>query len=212
VKDKDKIKLIFRRKQMIIGLTGGIASGKSTVSKILSEMGIRVVDADLIAREVMDSKDVVDKIVEEFGEEILNKNGKLDRTKLREIAFSSKERVKLLNSIVHPSVISRFEDEKKKSMITGEMLVFDIPLLYEAKMENLCNMVIVVYVDRETQIKRVMERDGSSRENAENIIENQMPLSEKLARSDIRIKNDGTIGELKEKIRDIFSKIEMEKF
>ncbi len=197
---------------MIIGLTGGIASGKSTVSKILSEMGIRVVDADLIAREVMDSKDVVDKIVEEFGEEILNKNGKLDRTKLREIAFSSKERVKLLNSIVHPSVISRFEDEKKKSMITGEMLVFDIPLLYEAKMENLCNMVIVVYVDRETQIKRVMERDGSSRENAENIIENQMPLSEKLARSDIRIKNDGTIGELKEKIRDIFSKIEMEKF
>ncbi len=197
---------------MIIGLTGGIASGKSTVSKILSEMGIRVVDADLIAREVMDSKDVVDKIVEEFGEEILNKNGKLDRTKLREIAFSSKERVKLLNSIVHPSVISRFEDEKKKSMITGEMLVFDIPLLYEAKMENLCNRVIVVYVDRETQVKRVMERDGSSRENAENIIENQMPLSEKLARSDIRIKNDGTIGELKEKIRDIFSKIEMEKF
>ncbi|WP_372713533.1 dephospho-CoA kinase [Ilyobacter sp.] len=197
---------------MIIGLTGGIASGKSTVSKILSEMGIRVVDADLIAREVMDSKDVVDKIVEEFGEEILNKNGKLDRTKLREIAFSSKERVKLLNSIVHPSVISRFEDEKKKSMITGEMLVFDIPLLYEAKMENLCNRVIVVYVDRETQIKRVMERDGSSRENAENIIENQMPLSEKLARSDIKIKNDGTIDELEEKIRDIFSKIEMEKF
>ena len=197
---------------MIIGLTGGIASGKSTVSKILSEMGIRVVDADLIAREVMDSKEVVDKIVEEFGEEILNKNGKLDRSKLREIAFSSKERVKLLNSIVHPSVISRFEDEKKKSMITGEMLVFDIPLLYEAKMENLCNRVIVVYVDRETQIKRVMERDGSSRENAENIIENQMPLSEKLARSDIKIKNDGTIDELKEKIRDIFSKIEMEKF
>ena len=197
---------------MIIGLTGGIASGKSTVSKILSEMGIRVVDADLIAREVMDSKEVVDKIVEEFGEDILNKNGKLDRTKLREIAFSSKQRVKLLNSIVHPSVIVRFEDEKKKSMITGEMLVFDIPLLYEAKMENLCNRVIVVYVDRETQIKRVMERDGSSRENAENIIENQMPLSEKLARSDIRIKNDGTIGELKEKIRDIFSKIEMEKF
>ncbi|WP_320045806.1 dephospho-CoA kinase [uncultured Ilyobacter sp.] len=191
---------------MIIGLTGGIASGKSTVSKILDEMGIRVVDADIIAREVMDSREVVEKITDEFGEKILDENGKLDRSKLREVAFSSKRRVELLNSIVHPSVIERFKNEREKSVTTGEILVFDIPLLFEAKMENLCDKVIVVYVDSETQIKRVMERDGSKRETAVNIIKNQMPLSEKLKRADIKIKNDGTIEGLEKKIKEIFSK------
>jgi len=192
---------------MIIGLTGGIASGKSTVSKILSKMGIIVVDADIVAREVMESKEVIKRISDEFGENILDKKGKLDRSKLREVVFSSKKSVGKLNSIVHPTVIERFENERKKSIITGEMLVFDIPLLFETKMEDLCDKVIVVYVDIETQIKRVMERDGSKRETAINIIKNQMPLSEKLERADIKIKNDGTIEELEKKIKDVFSKV-----
>ncbi|WP_319204202.1 dephospho-CoA kinase [uncultured Ilyobacter sp.] len=191
---------------MIIGLTGGIASGKSTVSKILDEMGIRVVDADIVAREVMESKEVIKKISDEFGENILDSEGELDRSKLREMVFSSKSRVKILNSIVHPSVIDRFKNEREKSMRTREVLVFDIPLLFEAKMENLCDKVIVVYVDSETQIKRVMERDGSKRETALNIIKNQMSLSEKLEKADIKIKNDGTIEELEKKIKEVFSK------
>lgn len=191
---------------MIIGLTGGIASGKSTVSKILNKIGIRVVDADIVARKVMDSREVLNKITDEFGGEILAKNGKLDRSKLRDMAFSSKRSLEFLNSIIHPSVIEIFKDEREKSMKTGETVVFDIPLLFEAKMENLCDKIIVVYVDRETQVKRVMERDGSSRESAENIIENQMPLSEKLEKSDISIKNDGTIEELEKNIEDIFLK------
>ena len=189
---------------MIIGLTGGIASGKSTVSKILDEMGIRVVDADIVAREVMESKEVIKKISDEFGENILDSDGELDRSKLREMVFSSKSRVKILNSIVHPSVIDRFKNEREKSMRTREVLVFDIPLLFEAKMENLCDKVIVVYVDSETQIKRVMERDGSKRETALNIIKNQMSLSEKLEKADIKIKNDGTIEELEKKIKEVF--------
>jgi dephospho-CoA kinase len=191
---------------MIIGLTGGIASGKSTVSKILDKMGIRVVDADIVAREVMESKEVIKKISDEFGENILDSDGELDRSKLREMVFSSKSRVKILNSIVHPSVIDRFKNEREKSMRTREVLVFDIPLLFEAKMENLCDKVIVVYVDSETQIKRVMERDGSKRETALNIIKNQMSLSEKLEKADIKIQNDGTIEELEKKIKEVFSK------
>ena len=169
-------------------------------------MGIRVVDADIVAREVMESKEVIKKISDEFGENILDSEGELDRSKLREMVFSSKSRVKILNSIVHPSVIDRFKNEREKSMRTREVLVFDIPLLFEAKMENLCDKVIVVYVDSETQIKRVMERDGSKRETALNIIKNQMSLSEKLEKADIKIQNDGTIEELEKKIKEVFSK------
>ncbi|WP_319371354.1 dephospho-CoA kinase [uncultured Ilyobacter sp.] len=195
---------------MIIGLTGGIASGKSTVSKILSKMGIRVVDADIVAREVMNSEEIIERITGEFGKNVLDKNGKLDRAKLRELVFSSKEMVDSLNSIVHPFVIAKFQDERKKTIRTGETVIFDIPLLFEAGMENLCDEIILVYVDRETQIKRVMERDGSSREIAENIIESQMSLLKKLEKSDISIKNDGTIEELKKKVDKIFSKYRSE--
>lgn len=193
---------------MIIGLTGGIASGKSTVSRIVAQMGIRVVDADIVAREIMDSKEIVDKITGAFGMEVLGIGGRLDRSKMRETVFSSKEKVRLLNSIVHPLVIKKFQEEREGAMETGEMLVFDIPLLFEAKMEGLCDKVIVVYVDRETQIKRVMERDEDSREGAENIVKNQMPLEEKLERSDIKIKNEGTLEELECAVKGIFSELQ----
>jgi dephospho-CoA kinase len=195
---------------MIIGLTGGIASGKSTISKILNDIKIKVIDADIVAREVMDSKEVIKKVSDKFGEVVLDKNNSLDRKKLRELVFSSKERVKLLNSIVHPLVIKRFQEERVRSIETGEIVVFDIPLLFEAKMEGLCDKIIVVFVDRETQIKRVMMRDGDTREGAENILKNQMPLEEKLKNADIKIKNEGTVEFLDQTVKKIFSKLEKE--
>jgi dephospho-CoA kinase len=195
---------------MIIGLTGGIASGKSTISKILNDIKIKVIDADIVAREVMDSKEVIKKVSDKFGEVVLDKNNSLDRKKLRELVFSSKERVKLLNSIVHPLVIKRFQEERLRSIETGEIVVFDIPLLFEAKMEGLCDKIIVVFVDRETQIKRVMMRDGDTREGAENILKNQMPLEEKLKNADIKIKNEGTVEFLDQTVKKIFSKLEKE--
>ncbi len=189
---------------MIIGLTGGIASGKSTVSKIIIDMGIKVIDADIVAREVMRSDQVLKRVLEEFGEDMLDKDGNLDRARLRKEIFSSKEKVRILNSIVHPLVIKRFEEERERAVKIGELIVFDVPLLFEAKMDSLCDKILVIYVDGPTQIKRIIDRDGSSMETAKNIIANQMPVEEKLEKADIAIKNDGTLESLKKKVESIF--------
>ena len=135
---------------MILGLTGGIASGKSTVSSFFKEIGIEIIDADKIAREVSEQNEVIDKLVEIFGEEILEKKTldkqgrrKIARKNLREIVFSNKENVKKINNIIHPRVIEVFE-ERKKTNLANEIVIFDIPLLFEANLEYLCNKVIVV--------------------------------------------------------------------
>jgi len=196
---------------MILGLTGGIASGKSTVSAYFREMGTEVVDADLIAREVSERKEVVEKLVEVFGEGILDKTSekyrlKIDRRKLREIVFSDRKNVKIINSIIHPSVIGVFE-ERRKSSHPDEIMIFDIPLLFEAKLEYLCDRILVVTADEDIQIERIRERDGSSLETAKSIIKNQMSAEEKSRRADYTITNNSGISELKEQVVKVYEKI-----
>ncbi|RGY65790.1 dephospho-CoA kinase [Fusobacterium ulcerans] len=192
---------------MIVGLTGGIASGKSTVSKFFKELGLEILDADELVKEVSQRKDTIDKIAEVFGRDILDGEGKIIREKLREKAFENRELLKKLNGIIHPQVIEIFV-EKKKETSKESIVIFDIPLLYEAEMENLCDKIIVVYVERELQTKRVMERDNNSRELAEKIIEAQMDLEEKVKRADIVINNNSTLEDLKNRVNVVYCNLQ----
>lgn len=191
---------------MIVGLTGGIASGKSTVSNLFRKCGIEIVDADKVAKEVSEKKESIEKISSIFGKDILDSDGKIIREKLREKAFKNRELLQELNKIIHPQVMEYFKRKKEKNS-KDEILIFDIPLLYEAKMEYLCDKIIVVGVDTQKQIRRVVARDGSSEELAKKIISNQMSLDEKIKKADIVIMNDGTLEELEEKVMKIYREL-----
>lgn len=191
---------------MIIGLTGGIASGKSTVSNFFKELGVEIVDADIVAREISERKATIDEICNIFGRDILDKNGKIVRGKLRERVFQDRELVQKLNSIIHPQVIEYFKERRERNR-RDELLIFDIPLLYEAKMDALCDKVIVVGLDKKKQIERVVQRDGSSEEVAKNIVANQMPLEDKIKRANFVIMNDGTLEELKGKVLKVYKEL-----
>ncbi|MDY2800913.1 MAG: dephospho-CoA kinase [Fusobacterium mortiferum] len=191
---------------MIVGLTGGIASGKSTVSNLFRKYGIEIVDADKVAKEVSEKKESIEKISNIFGKDILDSDGKIVREKLREKAFKNRESLQELNKIIHPQVMEYFK-RKKEENSKDEILIFDIPLLYETKMEYLCDKIIVVGVDVQKQIRRVVARDGSSEELAKKIIFNQMPLDEKIKKADIVIMNDGTLDELEAKVMKIYREL-----
>ena len=191
---------------MIVGLTGGIASGKSTVSNLFRKYGIEIVDADKEAKEVSEKKESIEKISNIFGKDILDSDGKIVREKLREKAFKNRELLQELNKIIHPQVMEYFK-RKKEENSKDEILIFDIPLLYETKMEYLCDKIIVVGVDVQKQIRRVVARDGSSEELAKKIIFNQMPLDEKIKKADIVIMNDGTLDELEAKVMKIYREL-----
>ncbi|MDU1910512.1 dephospho-CoA kinase [Fusobacterium sp.] len=192
---------------MIVGLTGGIASGKSTVSNFFKELGLEVLDADEIVKEVSQKKDTINKIVRVFGKDILDNKGKIIREKLRVKAFENKELLNKLNGIIHPQVIEIFV-KKKKEISESSIVIFDIPLLYEAEMENLCDKIVVVYIKKELQIERVIERDKNIRELAEKIINAQMSLEEKAKRADIVINNNGTLEDLKNQVDVVYCNLQ----
>ena len=179
---------------LVIGLTGGIASGKSTVSNMFRELGIPVIDADLISREVVERGEKAYKdIVDTFGEGILQKNGSLDRKALGAIVFSDETKRKQLNSIVHPAVRERLISRRDALLEKGtRCVVLDIPLLFESGLADYADKTLVVYVDSATQLERLMERDQSSENDARQRINSQMALSQKLKLADAVIDNNGT--------------------
>lgn len=189
---------------MIIGLTGGIASGKSTVSNFFKELGVEIVDADLVAKEISEEKESVERIKDIFGNDIVDTKGKVIREKLRERVFRDRALLEKLNGIIHPQVIEHFQ-RKKIENSDSEIMIFDIPLLYETNMDKLCDKVIVVGLEKEKQIERVILRDGSSRELAQKIISNQMSLEDKMRRADIVIMNNGSLEDLKEKVIEVYN-------
>lgn len=193
---------------VVIGLTGGIASGKSTVSNMFGELHIPVIDADVIAREVVEpGKEAYNKIVEVFGNEILEKNGELDRAKLGGIIFHDKEKRMQLNHIVHPAVRKEMKEQKEAYIREGrEVVVLDIPLLFESRLTELVDYTFVVYVDGNTQLTRLMNRNGFTEEEAKARIASQMQLEEKVALADYVINNNGTIEETRAQLREILMK------
>ncbi len=182
----------------IIGLTGGIASGKSTVARMLEEKGAYLIDADQLAREAVEpQRPAWRKIVDWLGEEILLADGSLDRIKLADIVFNDRRKLEELNRIVHPWVGARFKElsDRIASEDPDAIVVYDIPLLIEAGMQEMVGLVLLVYVPREVQVSRLIERDGIDRAAAETRLKAQMPLEEKKKQADVIIDNSGAIAE-----------------
>ncbi|AXI40312.1 dephospho-CoA kinase [Bacillaceae bacterium ZC4] len=190
---------------MIIGLTGGIASGKSTVSEMLKKRGIPVIDADLIAREVVEvGKKAYTEIVNAFGKEILNEDLTINRARLGSIVFQNEDKREKLNSIVHPEV--RLEMKRRQEQLISEgakAVVLDIPLLFESNLKHLVDKVIVVYTGEKNQLERLMKRNNFSKKEALSRINAQMPLKEKVKFADAVINNDGTLEETEQQLENI---------
>lgn len=179
-------------------MTGGIASGKSTVAKTLAELGAYVIDADKVAHMIIEPyKPAWYDIVEEFGEEVLNEDKTINREKLGEIVFNDPELLQRLNSITHPRIMEFFKKELQRLKVEkpDAVIVFEVPLLYETHMDRICDEVWVVWVDRETQIERLCKRDNISEEDALKRIEAQMSLDEKARRAKVVIDNRKDIKE-----------------
>lgn len=193
---------------LTIGLTGGIASGKSTVSTMLRELSFPIIDADVIAREVVEKgMEAYEGITNAFGKEILQADGSIDRAKLGAIVFNNEEKRKVLNSIVHPAVRKKMNEQKEKYLAENEKaVILDIPLLFESQLTHLVDKTIVVYVDSSTQLERLMNRNQFTKEEALSRIHSQLALDEKIKLADEVINNNGTIQETKDQLILILTK------
>ncbi|HWQ74713.1 MAG TPA: dephospho-CoA kinase [Syntrophomonas sp.] len=183
---------------IVIGLTGGIASGKSTVSKTLKELGAYIIDGDETAHSVIEPhKPAWRDMLDAFGRDILNPDDTIDRDKMGAIVFGNPDQLARLNQITHPRIMESFKEDYRriKAANPNAILVLEIPLLYETFMDRMCDEVWVVWVDYETQLKRLMDRNHYSLEEAKSRIESQIPLDEKAHRADVVINNCGSIQE-----------------
>ncbi|TAA70456.1 dephospho-CoA kinase [Planococcus salinarum] len=182
---------------MIIGLTGSIASGKSTVSKMLEEMGFPIIDADLVARQVVQpGTETLKKIEALFGPEVIRPDGTMDREKVGTLIFSDPLARKQLNDIIHPAIREEMLRQRNAYIAQGfETIIMDIPLLFESKLQHFVDKILVVSVTEENQLARLMERNGLSESEARARISSQLPMSVKEEGADAVIYNNGTIDE-----------------
>ncbi|WP_430534202.1 dephospho-CoA kinase [Listeria rocourtiae] len=189
----------------IIGLTGGIASGKSTVSRMFHEAGFPIVDADIAARKVVEKgTEGARQLRAIFGVEIFQEDGELNRQKLGGIIFHDSEKREALNAVVHPLVRQWMLSERDRLIASGHaVIVFDIPLLIESKLQEMVDTIIVVYVDAKTQLERLMERNNFSKNEAKARIASQMPLMDKISYADIVIDNSHTLDETKQQVNEL---------
>ncbi len=178
----------------IAGLTGGIATGKSTVVGMFEELGAKIVDADAIAKDVVTpGKPAYREIVEHFGEGILFEDGQIDREKLGEIIFNNEAERSFLNNSTHPRVFEEMQRQIKSYAESGAKVVLcDVPLLLESGAQSWLKPVILVYANPETQLARLTERDECSEERARARISSQLPIDDKKKNADVIIDNSGT--------------------
>lgn len=182
---------------MIIGLTGGIGTGKSTVSRKLRERGYPVIDLDVISREVIEYPEVIDELVRNFGIEILesqnNISGKksISRNKLRQTVFKEEKKVSVLNSIMHPPIVEEMRRQVENLKKNYKTVFVEVQLLFEAKLEKEFDLTVLVYADKKKQLERVLKRDGRKEEEVQQIINAQMDMTEKRRLSNYIIENNG---------------------
>ena len=182
---------------MIIGLTGGIGTGKSTVSRKLRERGYPVIDLDVISREVIEYPEVINELVRNFGIEILesqnNISGKksISRNKLRQTVFKEEKKVSVLNSIMHPPIVEEMRRQIEELRKSYKTVFVEVQLLFEAKLEKEFDIIVLVYADKKTQLERVLKRDGRIEGEVQQIINAQMDMTEKRRLSNYIIENNG---------------------
>ncbi len=187
-----------------IGLTGGIASGKTTVCNLFRELSVEIIDADVISHELSKKGgDAFEEIVEAFGDQIIGDDGELDRKKLRSIVFNDKNKKQILEMIIHPKVLLSINNKIEASQ--SNYLIISVPLMIETGMNAMMDRVLLVDCDVETQIQRIIQRDQSTREEAIRIIESQASTEAKRELSDDRIINNSetSIEELTLKVKEM---------
>ncbi|NOH80265.1 dephospho-CoA kinase [Vibrio sp. RE86] len=191
---------------LVIGLTGGIASGKTTVANLFQqEFGIEVVDADIVAREVVEpGTDGINAITNRFGEQILDDLGNLNRSKLRDIIFSQPEQKEWLNNLLHPMI--RREMLKQLDDVQSAYALLVIPLMVENDLQSLADKVLVVDVDKETQLQRTVARDKVNQSQVEAILASQATREQRLAIADYVIKNNAINEKLLPQITELHQK------
>jgi dephospho-CoA kinase len=189
----------------VLGLTGGIGSGKSMVAQMFSQLGAVVIDADKLAREVVEpGQPALEEIAATFGPQVLLPDGRLDRPKLGDIIFADPAQRAKLDAITHPRIRARMEEEIKARRSGPGVLIVDIPLLYENDRGRSVERVIVVWVDPQTQLQRLRERDGLTADAARQRIAAQMPLEAKRARADHVIDNSGNRADTQAQVEAIY--------
>ena len=192
------------------GLTGSISTGKSSVCSIFKGLEVPVIDADMLARDiVMPGEEGWFSVVQSFGDGILLSDGNIDREKLGRIIFSDKLARDKLNNCLHPLIIKRLlsDVEKLKKSIGGSLIIADVPLLIECEMQKFFDKILMVYSDRETQISRLIKRNNLTVEEAEKRVNSQMPIEEKRKFADFIIDNCGSFEDMEVNARDVFYKL-----
>ena len=187
-----------------IGLTGGIASGKTTVCDLFKELSVEIIDADVISHELSKKGGAAfEEIIEAFEDEIIGNDGELDRKKLRSIVFNDDSKKKILERIIHPKVLLSINEKIKASQ--SDYLIISVPLMIETGMNAMMDRVLLIDCNVETQIERLSQRDQSSREEAIKIIESQASIESKRELSDDRIinNNETSIEELTLKVKEL---------
>lgn len=192
---------------LVLGVTGGIASGKSTVANMLAELGAPIIDFDLIAREVvLPDKPAFREVIDCFGDQVIGKNGTLDRKSLSGIVFRDPAKRKILESITHPRIFEAFLRQVKEMAQKDPHGIVQavIPLLFEVNLRHLVHKVLVVYISPHKQVERLTKRDEISNEEANNILKAQMPIDEKVGLADFVIHNEGNVDETRREVKALW--------
>lgn len=192
---------------MIIGLTGSIASGKSTVAKMMTALGLPIVDADIVARDVVEpGTETLALIVKNFGDDILLEDGTLNRSKLGDIIFHEPAKRKILNDIMHPAIRQEMLRQRDAYLEAGQKdVVMDIPLLFESKLQHFVERILVVSVSEEVQLRRLMERNQLSKEDALARMHSQLPMSVKEKSAHAVIYNNENLQQTEEQLLKILT-------
>jgi dephospho-CoA kinase len=193
-------------KKAIVGVTGIIGSGKTTVSQFLGDLGAAVFDSDRVARDVTNEADIQKKIRAKFGSQFFDEHGELIRRKLGEMVFKDYELLQQLNQLIHPRVRQKMWEfvHQQQHDETREMIVIDSPLIYETDLHTYLNFIVVVVASEETCIQRVLQRNELSRDEIVSRMNRQMPLSEKIKRAQFRINNDGDLSNLPDQVKNVY--------
>jgi dephospho-CoA kinase len=193
-----------------VGLTGGIACGKSTVAQMFVALGAHLIDFDKLAHEVQEpGKPAWKEIVKYFGDGILNQDDTINRNRLAQIVFTDKKELEALNNIVHPLVYNLWQERlvKIKRQAEHAIVLSDVPLLFEGKMQDLFDLTMLILISPAEQIIRLMARNGLSSDEAQIRLQSQMPIADKIGLADIVIDNSGDIAQTEKKVAEIWQQL-----
>jgi len=208
--ERDREKIIRQDKRLLLGVTGGIATGKSTVVGMLRQKGALVIDFDLLARKVVEpDKPAWKDIVAFFGRQVLQDDRTLDRKQLSELVFRDIEKLKKLESFTHPRINEEFIKELNEIVARepNAIILVDMPLMIELNLQHMFHKLMVVYVPGALQIARLMKRDGLSREEASTRLKAQLPIEEKVGYADFVVNNEGTLEETQKQVDELWAKL-----